>query len=75
MADYTFPLLTTAVDGFNSTIEFKSQSTDTFTISTTLGSISVGNLDFSLFNATRFASLVGRRPLQGQLFPRGVYNK
>ena len=75
MADFSFPTLTTAVVGFTSTIAFQVQSTDPYTISPTLGSISVGNLDFSSLNATRSASLVGRRPTQGQLFPRGVYNK
>ena len=39
------------------------------------GTISVGNLDFSSFDETRPGWLTGRRPVDGQVFPRGVYNK
>lgn len=74
MADFTFPSLTTAVSGF-STTAFQPQSTDPYTIESSNGTISVGNLDFSSFNETRPGWLTGRRPVSGQVFPRGVYNK
>ena len=30
---------------------------------------------FSIFNGTQPGFLTGRRPITGQLYPRGVYNK
>lgn len=47
----------------------------TISISPSLGSISVGNMDFSNINQTVPGWLTGRRPVDGQVFPRGVYNK
>jgi len=74
MNDYTFASLTTAVDGFNSSVAFQIQSLDPYTISTTNGTISVGNISGGITNAVP-GFLTGRRPVSGQLFPRGVYNK
>lgn len=50
-------------------------SNSVFTISPSLGSASVVNIDFSNFDETIPGWLTGRRPQSGQLFPRGVYNK
>lgn len=47
----------------------------TIFIETTNGTISATNLDFSSFAETRPGWLTGRRPVDGQVFPRGVYNK
>ena len=45
-------------------------------VSITNGTISAGNIDLSVdITVTRPGWLTGRRPSQGQLFPRGVYNK
>jgi hypothetical protein len=74
MNDYTFSSLTTAVNGFDDSIAFQIQSLDPYTISTTNGTISVGNISGGITNAVP-GFLTGRRPVSGQLFPRGVYNK
>jgi len=76
MADYSIPNLTTAVVGFASTAAFQVQSTSSYTIEPSNGTVSVGNIDLSAsINETRPGWLTGRRPSQGQVFPRGVYNK
>lgn len=78
MADYTFINLTTAVAGFSSTSQFQVQSTDPYTIDPSVGTVSLGNVtldDFSISSNTLRGWLTGRRPSQGQVFPRGVYNK
>lgn len=76
MADFTFSSLTTAVDGINSAVYFQVQSTASYTINPSNGTVNVGNLDFgSQITETRPGWLTGRRPSQGQVFPRGVYNK
>ena len=78
MADYTFPSLTTAVVGIASTVSFKVQSTAAYTIDPSNGTISLGNVskfDFGILTDTRPGWLTGRRPVSGQVFPRGVYNK
>jgi hypothetical protein len=78
MNDYTFASLTTAVNGFNSSVAFQIQTTDPYIISTTNGTISVGNLlglTLNISNDTSPGWLTGRRPVSGKLFPRGVYNK
>jgi len=75
MADFTFPSLTTAVSGF-STTAFQPQSTSLYTIEPSNGTLNIANLDLSSFvTETRPGWLTGRRPSQGQVFPRGVYNK
>jgi len=76
MADFSFPSLTTAVVGFASTVAFQVQSTSLYTIDPSNGTVSVGNIDLSAdITETRPGWLTGRRPSQGQVFPRGVYNK
>lgn len=78
MADYVFPNLTTAVVGFASTTAFQVQSTSSYVIEPSNGTISPGNISGSNVNIltnTRSGWLTGRRPSQGQVFPRGVYNK
>jgi hypothetical protein len=76
MADYSIPNLTTAVVGFASTASFQVQSTSSFTIEPSNGTVSIGNIDLSAdITETIPGWLTGRRPSQGQVFPRGVYNK
>ena len=78
MTDYTFPSLTTAVDGFNDAVVFKVQSTSPYVVEVSDGTISVENvsgLNFGIISSTLPAVLTGRRPVSGQVFPRGVYNK
>lgn len=77
MADYTFPTTTTAVAGFSSTTAFQVQTTDPYTVEVSNGTVSVGNIDANSFGVTGTVPgwIGGRRPTQGQVFPRGVYNK
>ena len=76
MADYSIPNLTTAVVGFSKTVSFQVQSTSSYTIEPSNGTVNVGNIDISSqVTETRPGYLTGRRPSQGQIFPRGVYNK
>ena len=71
---------TTAIDYADDSKLYKSQL-DLFSSSSVNPSnpvVSVINLsadDISIFNSTRPAWLIGRRPQTGQLYPRGVYNK
>jgi hypothetical protein len=70
MVDFTIPNLTTAVVGF-STTSFVATET-TFTVNTVVDVKENRNINF---DETRPGWLTGRRPVSGQLFPRGVYNK
>ena len=70
MADFTVPNLATAVVGF-ATTSFVGVHT-TFTIDYSIDTSVNRNISFT---ETRPGWLTGRRPLQDQLFPRGVYNK
>jgi hypothetical protein len=70
MADFSIPNLTTAVVGFATTAFVGVQTT--FTVNNTLPTQENRNISFS---ETRPGWLTGRRPSQGQVFPRGVYNK
>jgi len=72
--DFTFPSLTTAVDGFDDAMAFQIQTTDPYTISTSNGTINLGNFNFEGTSIIP-GFLTGRRPVRGQVFPRGVYNK
>ena len=49
----------------------------TFTVNPSNGTVALSttgtNLD--IFTSTRPGFLTGRRPVKGQLYPRGVYNK
>ena len=77
MADYTIPGLTSAVEGFDNEIALLPQVQNIVdNVSLTNGTISIGNIDLSGdITVTIPGFLTGRRPSQGQLFPRGVYNK
>jgi len=78
MADYTFPTLTTAVVGVTTTTAFQVQSTASYTQTVTNGTVTLGNVsgsNFGTLSDTQSGWLTGRRPLLGQLYPRGVYNK
>jgi hypothetical protein len=77
MADYTIPGLTSAVEGFDNTVAFLPQAQNgEDNVTVTNGTVSVGNIDLSSqVTDTIPGWLTGRRPTQGQVFPRGVYNK
>ena len=71
---------TTAIDYVDDSKLYKSQL-DLFSSSSVNPSnpvvsvINVSTDDIGIFNSTRPAWLIGRRPQTGQLYPRGVYNK
>ena len=77
MADYIIAGLTGAVAGFTSTTLFQVQEQNTVdNVTTTNGTVNYGNIDLSSqITDTIPGFLTGRRPVSGQLFPRGVYNK
>ena len=78
MADWIFPNLTTAVTGISSTTSFQIQSTASYVVEVSNGTVSLGNVNGSNFGVLSDAIpgwLTGRRPTNGQVFPRGVYNK
>ena len=77
MADYIIAGLTGAVAGFTSTTIFQVQAQNTVdNVTTTNGTVNYGNIDLSSqITDTIPGFLTGRRPVSGQLFPRGVYNK
>lgn len=70
MADFSIPNLTTAVVGFSTTA--LSGINTTFAVNNTVPVEENRNINF---DETRPGWLTGRRPAQGQIFPRGVYNK
>lgn len=70
MADWSIVNLTTAVVGFATTQPVGVNTT--FTINNTVPTKENLNISFS---ETRPGWLTGRRPSQGQVFPRGVYNR
>ena len=50
----------------------------TFTLNPSNPTVSIGNgstSDLNIFGLTEPGVLTGRRPLTGQLYPRGVYNR
>jgi len=76
MADYSIVFLTTAVVGFATTVAFQVQAQNTNNVTGTNGTISAGNINLSNeITNTIPGWLTGRRPVSGQVFPRGVYNK
>jgi len=79
LEDLTFdPQPTTAVVGVASTAAFLVQSTASYTVEVSNGTVSIGNttgLSFGVTSSTRAGWLTGRRLVRGQLYPRGVYNK
>ena len=67
--------LTTAIVGFGTTVALTYvNQIVTPTIETSNGTVSVGNLSSGIGTAVP-GFLTGRRPVSGQVFPRGVYNK
>jgi len=76
MANYTMTNLTTAVAGVSTTTAFRTQSTAVYTVEVSNGTLSIGDINLGSFVTETIPGwLTGRRPVQGQLFPRGVYNK
>lgn len=71
MANFSIPNLTTAVSGFSTTQPVGVNTT--YTINLTIVPTKV-NTNIT-FTETRPGWLTGRRPSQGQVYPRGVYNK
>jgi len=75
MADYSFVSLTTAIVGFGTTVALTYvNQIVTPTIETSNGTVSVGDISSGIGTAVP-GFLTGRRPVSGQVFPRGVYNK
>ena len=70
MADFTIPNLGTAVVGFATTSLVGVQTT--FTVDNSVPTVENRNISFT---ETRPGWLTGRRPSQGQIFPRGVYDR
>lgn len=77
MADYTFPNLTTAVVGVATTTPLSGSSSISAIVEVSNGTIglSTTGLFLGIAGETTPGYLTGRRPSQGQVFPRGVYNK
>jgi len=78
MADYIFPSLTSSVAGVTTTTSFLVQSTASYTQTVTNGTVTLGDVsgsNFGTLSDTQSGWLTGRRPVSGQVFPRGVYNK
>ena len=74
MADFSIPSLTTAVVGIATTIANQIQVTNSNDFTTTNGTLTLGN--YTIEKSSAYSGfLSGRRPSQGQVFPRGVYNK
>ena len=48
-----------------------------FTVNTSIGTVplSTTSSNLDIFDSTRPGFLTGRRPVKGQLYPRGVYNR
>lgn len=77
MADWTFsPQPTTAVVGVSSTTAFQVQSTSAYVVEVSNGTVglSTNAISLNIFSTTR-SFIPPKRPVRGQLYPRGVYNK
>lgn len=70
MADYSIVNLTTAVVGFATTQPVGVNTN--FNINNPIRNLENQNISFT---ETSPGWLTGRRPSQGQVFPRGIYNK
>jgi len=74
MANYTFASVTTAVVGIASTETIYSNIVGVaLSVTTTNGTIPMGNITGMSITNSRPGSLTGRRPGVGQLYPR--FNK
>lgn len=75
MADYSFSNLNSAIDLSDSTKDYKIQTTDSFVVEVSNGTVSIGNLDLTL-DTTQYSSpprlraTPPRRSRFGQLYPR-----
>lgn len=68
---------TTLEEAANDAKHFRIQAL-TFTLTPSNPTVSIQNgstADLSIFGLTEPGVLTGRRPLTGQLYPRGVYNR
>ena len=81
MANFAYATLgitqTTLVDLVNDSKIFQPQALS-FTLNPSNPLISIENAsaaEFNIFNETQPGFLTGRRPVKGQLYPRGVYNR
>lgn len=77
MAAWTFsPVPSTAVVGIAST-SFSIATTASYTVEVSNGTVGASGTSgkYSISNSTIRGWLTGRRPVTGQMFPRGVYNK
>ena len=81
MANFAYSTLnvttTTLEDAVNDS-KFAQIQALTFTLNPSNPTVSIGNgstSDLNIFGLTEPGVLTGRRPLTGQLYPRGVYNK
>jgi len=75
MTNYSFVSLTTAIVGFGTTVALTYvNQIVTPTIETSNGTVNVGDISSGIGTAVP-GFLTGRRPVSGQVFPRGVYNK
>ena len=75
MADYSFSNLNTAINLSNSTKDYKVQTTDSFVVEVSNGTVSVGNLNLQLDTTQysrppRLRATPPRRRRFGQLYPR-----
>ena len=81
MANYTgtqFSIVSATTDAGNDSTAFQAQSTAPFTITVKNILVSLGNVTaaaMGIVTSLRAGWLTGRRPVTGQLFPRGVYNR
>ena len=81
MANYAYTDMgifqTTSVDAVDDS-KFGQIQALLFTVNASNLIVSIGNAttsDFGITQSTRPGFLTGRRPVNGQVFPRGVYNK
>ena len=81
MANFAYTVLgitqTTLVDAVNDS-KFGQPQALSFTVNPSnvvVNIENVGGTDLSIFDTTQPGWLTGRRPTNGQLYPRGVYNK
>jgi hypothetical protein len=78
MANFTFISLQSEVSGNNQQVDYEfdsNQKSISFVIPETNGTVSIGNLSLRDEDRSSPGYLTGRRPIKGQVFPRGVYNK
>ena len=81
MANFAYTVLgitqTTLVDAVNDS-KFGQPQALSFTVNPSNVVVSIENAsatDFNIFDSTQPGWMTGRRPVTGQLYPRGVFNK